>query len=96
VKAGHEETSLFHSSFNFTRGRTIVYQPTPVPVDRAKTVIVPNVGGFAGASWRIENFKVSAGYRADLFFHAMDGGIDTRKSENVGFYGPFATISVGL
>lgn len=43
-----------------------------------------------------KNFKMNAGYRADLFFHAMDGGIDTRKSENVGFYGPFASVSVGL
>jgi hypothetical protein len=61
-----------------------------------RSVTVPNVGGFAGASYRIENFKVSAGYRADLFFGAIDGGIDTRKSENVGFYGPFASVSVGL
>jgi hypothetical protein len=35
-------------------------------------------------------------YRADFFFGAMDGGIDTAKKENVGFYGPFATISIGL
>ena len=60
------------------------------------TVTVPNVGGFAGLSFQIQNFKVSAGYRADLFFNAMDGGIDTRKSENIGFYGPFASVSVGL
>jgi iron complex outermembrane receptor protein len=96
AKAGHEETSLFHSSFNFTRGRTVVYHPTPENVDRTKTVTIPNVGGFAGATWRIQNFKVSAGYRADLFFGAMDGGIDAAKKENVGFYGPFASVSVGL
>ena len=63
---------------------------------RAKFATVPNIGGFAGASWRIQNFKVSAGYRADLFFGAMDGGIDAAKKENVGFYGPFASVSVGL
>jgi hypothetical protein len=61
-----------------------------------RTIIVPNVGGFAGLSFHVENFKISAGYRADLFFGAMDGGIDAAKSENVGFYGPFATVSVGL
>lgn len=26
----------------------------------------------------------------------MDGGIDTAKSENVGFYGPFASVSAGI
>ncbi len=62
----------------------------------ARTITVPNVGGFAGASFRIENFKVSFGYRADFFFGAIDGGIDTRKSETLGFHGPFASISVGI
>ena len=33
---------------------------------------------------------------ADFFFGAMDGGIDARKSKNRGFYGPYASISVGL
>jgi hypothetical protein len=42
------------------------------------------------------NAKVKFGYRADLFLGAMDGGIDTAKKENVGFYGPFATVSVGI
>ncbi len=32
----------------------------------------------------------------DFFFGAMDGGIDVRKSENVGIYGPFASISIGI
>ena len=40
--------------------------------------------------------EVDLGYRADVFFGAMDGGIETRKSENVGFYGPFASVSVGI
>ncbi len=61
-----------------------------------RSVTVPNVGGFAGASYRIENFKVSFGYRADFFFGAVDGGVDARKSETLGFYGPFASVSVGL
>jgi|HubBroStandDraft_2_1064218.scaffolds.fasta_scaffold07892_3 iron complex outermembrane receptor protein len=74
----------------------VTHPPTPVNKTRARTVTVPDVGGFAGLTFRLQNFKVSAGYRADMFFHAMDGGIDTRKSENIGFYGPFATISVGI
>ncbi len=44
----------------------------------------------------MQDFKVRMGYRADFFFGAIDGGIDTRKSETLGFYGPFATISIGL
>jgi iron complex outermembrane receptor protein len=61
-----------------------------------RSVVVPNVGGTAGASWRIDNVKVSAGYRADFFFGAMDVGIDSRKSSTMGFYGPFASVSVGF
>jgi hypothetical protein len=66
------------------------------PFSRERIVAVPNVGGFAGISFQYSDAKIGLGYRADLFFGAMDGGIDTRKTENVGFYGPFATISVGL
>jgi len=39
---------------------------------------------------------VSLGYRADFFFGAVDGGIDTRVSKTLGLNGPYATISVGL
>lgn len=64
--------------------------------NRSRTVVVPNLGGFAGVSFLYSNAKVSFGYRADFFFGATDGGLDSRKSENVGFHGPFATISVGI
>ncbi len=63
---------------------------------RNRNVVVPNLGGFAGLSWFTPNAKVSVGYRADFFFGAMDGGIDAAKRGNVGFYGPFATVSVGI
>jgi hypothetical protein len=69
---------------------------TPVPVSRSRTVITPNVGGFAGLTFRHADAKVSFGYRADFFFGAMDGGIDTRKSGDQAFHGPYATISIGL
>jgi len=68
----------------------------PVDLTRSRSVVVPNVGGFAGVSWRYSDAKVSLGYRADFFFNAIDGGIDTRKNENRGFYGPYASISIGL
>jgi hypothetical protein len=64
---------------------------------RSRTVVVPNLGAFAGVSYRVGGRgKVALGYRADFFFGATDGGIDTHQSENVGFHGPFATISLGL
>jgi hypothetical protein len=68
----------------------------PNRIDRSRSVIVPNVGGFAGLSFRYVNAKLSLGYRADFFFGAMDGGIDTRRTYDRNFYGPFATVSIGL
>jgi len=81
----------------FVRQKTI-HQYTNAPHYRtsSRSVTIPNAGGFAGLSLRFPNAKVSVGYRADFFFGALDGGIDVRKSERVGFYGPFASISVGL
>jgi iron complex outermembrane receptor protein len=63
---------------------------------RSRMVAVPNLGGFVGLSMKYNNAKVSFGYRADEFFGAMDGGIDTYKAENRGFNGPYATLSIGL
>jgi len=65
-------------------------------VTRSRSVVVPNVGGLAGFSLKFSNAKISLGYRADFFFGAMDGGIDARKTYDRDFYGPFATISIGL
>jgi hypothetical protein len=66
------------------------------PHNRSRFVTVPNLGGFAGLSIHYRNAKVSFGYRADHFFGAIDGGIDSHKSYDRGMYGPFATISLGL
>ena len=64
---------------------------------RGKQVIVPNIGGFASLSYRAgDRAKFALGYRADIFFGAIDGGIAARKPENVGFYGPFASVSIGI
>jgi iron complex outermembrane receptor protein len=61
-----------------------------------RSVVVPNLGGFAGISYRYANAKISLGYRADFFFGAIDGGIDKTKSETLNMSGPFATISFGI
>ena len=97
----HHQTTGYH--FSRTGGfyskkhiKTYSYAHAPADQNRARTAAIPNVGGFAGVSFRYLDAKVSFGYRGDFFFGAMDGGIDTAKKENVGFYGPFASISVGL
>jgi len=63
---------------------------------RARSVVVPNIGAFAGVSLKFPNAKVSFGYRADMFFGALDAGIDAHKSQNVAFHGPFASIGIGF
>ena len=75
---------------------SVVPHHNTTPINRARTVIVPNLGGFAGLSFQRANAKVSFGYRADFFFGAIDGGVDAAKKENRGFYGPFASVSVGI
>ena len=92
----HHQTSEHYVSANQTAGGPMpVYQRSYNPM-RVRSVIVPNIGGFAGFSFKFPNAKLSLGYRADFFFSAIDGGIDTRKTYDRSFYGPFATISVGL
>ncbi|HSZ73452.1 MAG TPA: hypothetical protein VK779_01430, partial [Rhizomicrobium sp.] len=91
---GHHETTNFYKK-RYYGPRYLVSQTHGSPV-RSRQVTVPDLGGFAGVSWRYPNAKVSLGYRADFFFGAIDGGIDTAHRETRGFYGPVATISVGI
>jgi hypothetical protein len=93
---GHHSTVARYVSNNHFNGAAPVTYSHAYPVNRSRSVTVPNLGGFAGLSLDFPNAKISLGYRADLFLNAVDGGIDTRKSENRGFFGPFANISVGL
>jgi hypothetical protein len=58
--------------------------------------VVPNLGGYVGASVHYSNAKINFGYRVDEFFGAMDGGQDTAKKYNRGFYGPYLNLSLGL
>ncbi len=99
AKSRHQTTA------RYGRGRNSIYHPTsrvvlpqrgPYTHTRSRNVTVPNIGGTVGLSWKLQNFKMSLGYRADFFFNAIDGGIDARKSENRAFYGPYASISIGL
>jgi hypothetical protein len=67
-----------------------------VDVHRTRRKVVPNLGGYIGASARYSNARISFGYRTDTFFGAMDGGQETAKDHNRGFYGPYMNVSIGL
>jgi hypothetical protein len=96
----HQTTGYFFSKtggrFKYQHRHISQYTRVPPDQDRSRTVTIPNIGGFVGTTLKFSDIQFSLGYRADFFFGAMDGGIDTTKKENVGFYGPFATISVGF
>jgi hypothetical protein len=103
TRTEHHESAQYHppgSGLIDQPGRTAVYHhPMDEPdyhSTRSRSVSTPNGGGFAGISFRYANAKISAGYRADFFFGAIDGGIDARSSEDRNFFGPFANISIGL
>jgi hypothetical protein len=82
--------------FKYQHQKHSSYAHGPYERTRSRAVTIPNVGGFVGGTLKFVNARISLGYRADFFFGAIDGGIDIRKSENVGFYGPFATINFGI
>ena len=63
---------------------------------RGRSAVVPNIGGFAGLSFHYPAAKISFGYRADIFFGALDGGIATAQKDSRAFHGPFASISVDV
>jgi iron complex outermembrane receptor protein len=91
----------FHTSnFSYNNSQrtyyTTPYVHHPAAQNRSRNVTVPNLGANIGISYRIEDAKLSIGYRADYFFGAMDGGIDAPKNTTLGFNGLYASISVGL
>ena len=97
VNVHHQTTGRFHSTYAAGTSLPITYQrPANPDHTRSRSVIVPNIGAFAGFSVKYPNAKVSFGYKADFFFGAMDGGIDVRRTEDIGFHGPYASVSIGL
>jgi len=63
---------------------------------RSKRVTVPELSGFIGLSAKLPHSKISIGYRGDIWFNAVDRGIDVAKKSNLTFNGPYASISIGL
>jgi len=95
AKVHHQTTGRYHPA-KYQGHAYITSTNRPADQQRSRSVTVPNVGGFAGLSFSYSDAKLSLGYRADFFLNAVDGGIEARKSENRGFFGPFASISIGL
>ena len=99
---GRQKKKIYHqsaTSFGCYGRNCPVIPPTYTnhgDVRTSKNITVPNVGGFAGFSINDPNLKISFGYRADLFMNAVDVGLDTRKSSNLLFHGPYASVSIGL
>lgn len=108
VLFGRQRVAIHHETSQCTvegpAGYGLAYsdggcRPTGVhtqSITRSHTVVVPNVGGHLGLSMLYHDAKLSFGYRADTFFNAIDGGQETAKSYNRGFYGPYFNISLGL
>jgi len=97
AKTEHKTSSYdrYHT-FNFQYELRTTRYKTHHSTARSRSVVVPNVGGFAGLSLKFPNAKISLGYRADFFFGAMDTGVDVRHTQDMSFHGPFAKISIGL
>ncbi len=97
AKTDHQ-TSAYHETGYKNRGRGyhVLYPAVPHHSTRSRRVTVPNFGGSVGVSFRYPNFKFSIGYRYDTFLKAMDTGIDARKTSNLTFNGPYASISIGI
>ncbi len=94
AKTSHHSTVTYLRTPDGIQHTTQVYPA--VTRTRSRMVTIPNIGGFAGLSYRFSRAKISAGYRADFFFGAKDSGLETRSTTDIGFHGPYATISIGL
>jgi len=99
VLFGRQKANIVHNTAAYHMTTKAVYHPVYQagnPRNQSRSIIVPNVGGFAALTFKFPNSKVSFGYRGDFFFGAMDTGIDVANRTTVGFHGPYATISIGL
>jgi hypothetical protein len=61
-----------------------------------KSVVVPNVEAFAAMSWQLSDIpgRFTAGYRVDVYFNVIDGGIDEPDSIDRIIHGPFARFTI--
>ena len=65
-------------------------------ITRSQNVTVPNLGAHLGLSYNYDNAKISAGYKIDAFFNAIDGGQEAADKFDRMFYGPYVNVSIGF
>ena len=92
----HHQTTATYFRHKYYPSNTPLYHNNPPTRGRDRAVTVPNLGGFAGLSFRYAAAKINFGYRGDFFFGALDTGVDSARRTTIGFYGPFASVSVGI
>ena len=63
---------------------------------REKTVTVPAANANLGLSYELGRLKMSGGYRWERYFKAIDAGVDSRKTYDRQFDGPYVKVSVGF
>ena len=90
ARSTHHQTTARLSRYNSAKYHRSIGIAVQAPVTRTHraTSPCPISAASRGCRSAISNAKISLGYRADFFFGAIDGGIDTRKTENRGFYRP--------
>ena len=103
VLFGRQKTRIRHQTTadryeNYLFG--LVYHKhyvTPGTISRSRSVTVPNPGAMAGFSLKFPN-ALKAQHRLSRGFlpGAMDGGVATRREMTRGFFGPFASINIGV
>jgi len=97
VNGVHSTTGYyFNQKYGYGHQYVQQYQRANVPIHRSRSVVVPNIGGFAAISFQRGDAKLTFGYRTDFFVHAMDDGVLTPHDGNHVLHGPFASLSVGL
>jgi hypothetical protein len=94
-----QKTDGFYRQFyyDWTHHRYVLNTQTVHSTNlRRKSVTVPALGAYLAASYRLPNAKISLGYRADWYFNALDGGVAASQKVDRGFFGPYASVSIGI
>jgi len=78
------------------RGTDYLATKDDYTITRTNDVTVPNVGAHIGLSYNYQNAKISAGYKVDAFFNAVDGGQESVDKFDRMFYGPYLNVSIGF
>jgi iron complex outermembrane receptor protein len=69
---------------------------TPVAIQRSSSRTVPVVDVSLGLSYTVNRAKISAGYRWERYFNAIDGGYDETQQYDRTIDGPYLTLAIGF